>query len=105
MCPNHHHAFDAYQFFIRFLPDVSLICLCFWAKIHKKQVRKFVFINHSDEPAFRQFHGKAIVITSIIAMRRSLPSSLSKKCASGDITPSHLLSATCPIPSFSKTGC
>jgi len=33
-----------------------------WAKIHKKQVQKFVFINYSDEPILRPFHGKAIAI-------------------------------------------
>jgi hypothetical protein len=27
MCANHHLGFDAYDFFIRFLPDVSTICL------------------------------------------------------------------------------
>ena len=60
MCSNHHNYFDLYYFFIRFLPDVSLTCLCFESSIHKKQNRKFVFINYSDAPSLREFHGKTI---------------------------------------------
>ena len=43
-------------------------------------------------------------LTSRIAMRHSLPSSSSTRCVSGDITPSHPLSTTCPMTSFGKTG-
>jgi len=46
LCGTHHLSFDGYDFFIRFFPDI----------------RKFVFINYSDQSAFRQFHGKAIAL-------------------------------------------
>ncbi|KAF8555655.1 hypothetical protein OG21DRAFT_1460685 [Imleria badia] len=46
MCSNHHKSFDAYVFFIRFFPDFQ----------------KYVFINYSDNPDDRQYHGKAIAL-------------------------------------------
>ncbi|KIM45497.1 hypothetical protein M413DRAFT_442161 [Hebeloma cylindrosporum] len=46
MCANHHLSFDAYEFFIRYCPDVQ----------------KFVFINHADAYELRPFHGKAIAL-------------------------------------------
>ncbi|KXN82722.1 hypothetical protein AN958_02060 [Leucoagaricus sp. SymC.cos] len=46
MCIHHHIMFDAYNFFIRFVPDT----------------RKFVFVNYSNEPILQQFHGKAIAL-------------------------------------------
>jgi len=46
MCSNHHLGFDGYSFFIRFIPNL----------------RKFVFVNHSNDPSFQQFHGKAIAL-------------------------------------------
>ncbi|EJC98420.1 uncharacterized protein FOMMEDRAFT_114187 [Fomitiporia mediterranea MF3/22] len=46
MCIHHHRAFDAYRFFIRFYPDI----------------RKFVFVNYSEDAFLRQYHGKAIAL-------------------------------------------
>ncbi|KAF8585920.1 hypothetical protein K439DRAFT_1646404 [Ramaria rubella] len=46
MCRNHHSLFDEYAFFIRFLPDI----------------RKFILINYSCDPALQVFHGKAIAL-------------------------------------------
>ncbi|KAG1823355.1 uncharacterized protein BJ212DRAFT_1444544 [Suillus subaureus] len=46
MCSNHHLFFNAYDFFIRFFPDI----------------RKFVFVNYSGDPALQRFHGKAIAL-------------------------------------------
>ncbi|KAF8837598.1 hypothetical protein BDN67DRAFT_908992 [Paxillus ammoniavirescens] len=46
MCKSHHGQFDAYDFFIRFFPDI----------------RKFVFINYSGNRFTRQFYGKAIAL-------------------------------------------
>ncbi|KIJ58947.1 hypothetical protein HYDPIDRAFT_118928 [Hydnomerulius pinastri MD-312] len=46
MCSNHHLFFNAYDFFIRFFPDI----------------RKFVFVNYSGDPALQQLHGKAIAL-------------------------------------------
>jgi hypothetical protein len=62
MCSNHHILFDGYTFFIRFFPDVSLICLCFESEYSQEQIQKFVFINYPDEPTLRKFHGKAIAL-------------------------------------------
>jgi len=46
MCKNHHMSFNAYDFFIRFVPGI----------------RKFVFVNYSNHPKFQSFHGKAIAL-------------------------------------------
>ena len=62
MCSNHRILFDGYTFFIRFFPDVSLICLCFKSSIHNLQIQKFVFINYADEPSLSKFHGKAVAL-------------------------------------------
>jgi hypothetical protein len=58
MCANHHLLFDAYGFFIRFFPDVTLI----GPNIYRKLIRKFVFVNYSGKPSLQQFHGKAIAL-------------------------------------------
>jgi hypothetical protein len=34
----------------------------FERRIHKNQVRKFVFVNYSNDPVLEQFHGKAIAL-------------------------------------------
>ncbi|KIM39621.1 hypothetical protein M413DRAFT_29320 [Hebeloma cylindrosporum] len=44
LCKNHHHAFDHYEFYIRWVP----------------QSKRFVFINHSQLKYMEQFHGKAV---------------------------------------------
>ncbi|KAG6835003.1 hypothetical protein H0H93_005678 [Arthromyces matolae] len=44
LCPNHRSQFDAYNFFIRYVPDL----------------RKFIFINYSQRPELQDFHGKAV---------------------------------------------
>jgi hypothetical protein len=62
MCANHHLMFNSYLCFIRFLPDVSLDCLFFESNIHKKQIKKFVFVNYSGASDFQKFHGKAIAL-------------------------------------------
>ena len=62
MCNNHHGLFNGFLFFIHFLPNVSLICLCFESCIHKKQIRKFVFISYSENPFLQNFHGRAIAL-------------------------------------------
>ncbi|KAK7037329.1 hypothetical protein VNI00_011320 [Paramarasmius palmivorus] len=46
MCSNHHLAFDAYDYLIRFVPEIN----------------KFVFVNYSGHPALQQFHCKAIAL-------------------------------------------
>ncbi|KIL67606.1 hypothetical protein M378DRAFT_9375 [Amanita muscaria Koide BX008] len=46
LCGNHHSYFDGYDFFIRFFPEIQ----------------KFVFVNYSDHPTLRKFHGKAIAL-------------------------------------------
>ncbi|KAF8559882.1 hypothetical protein OG21DRAFT_1479760 [Imleria badia] len=46
MCKNHHHRFDSYSFFIRFLPDL----------------KKFVFINFSGAFVDETFHGKVVAL-------------------------------------------
>ncbi|KAF8345072.1 hypothetical protein F5887DRAFT_1102802 [Amanita rubescens] len=46
MCKTHRGIFNAYGFFIRFCPDI----------------RKFVFINYSNDEDLQQFHGKAIAL-------------------------------------------
>ncbi|PPQ71584.1 hypothetical protein CVT26_010552 [Gymnopilus dilepis] len=48
MCCNHHNLFDAYAFFIRFVPDIQ----------------KFVFVNYSNskDPSLAPFHGKAVAL-------------------------------------------
>ncbi|PPQ67945.1 hypothetical protein CVT26_005825 [Gymnopilus dilepis] len=46
MCRNHHAWFDAYAFFIRFIPDMQ----------------KFVFVNYSNHSALAAFHGKAVAL-------------------------------------------
>lgn len=63
MCRNHHALFKAYDFFIRFFPDVSLTsssgqCI---DGIHE-QSRKFVLVNYAGCPDLEQFHGKAIAL-------------------------------------------
>jgi len=62
MCSTHHLLFDAYAFFIRYFPDVSLTRLCFRLRIHRKQIRKFVLVNYSNRPTLQQFHGKAVAL-------------------------------------------
>ena len=62
MCKNHHGYFDNYDFFIRYLPEVSLILLCFELSIHWKQIRRFVFVNYSGASDLRKFHGKAVAL-------------------------------------------
>jgi len=62
LCANHHLAFDSYLYFIRFLPDVNLDCLFFESNIHKKQIKKFVFVNYSGTPHLQEFHSKAIAL-------------------------------------------
>lgn len=62
MCSNHHLLFDAYAFFIRFVPNVSLTQLFLSPSIHRKQVQRFVFVNYSNSPDLAQFHGKAIAL-------------------------------------------
>jgi len=54
--------FDAYDFFIRFFPDVSWIQLCFGLRVHKTQTRKFVLVNYSNSRDLQPFHGKAIAL-------------------------------------------
>jgi len=46
MCPTHHTNFDHHRFYIRFIPDKDV----------------FVFINHSNNDYFQQYHGKAIAL-------------------------------------------
>ncbi|EIM91915.1 uncharacterized protein STEHIDRAFT_151270 [Stereum hirsutum FP-91666 SS1] len=46
MCPTHHKAFDAYEFFIRYMPEA----------------RKFVFFNYTGRYGEAPFHGKAIAL-------------------------------------------
>ena len=62
MCNNHHGLCDGFHFFICFLPDVSVICLCFESCIHKKQIHEFVFINYSKNPFLQNVHGRAIAL-------------------------------------------
>ncbi|KAF9476074.1 hypothetical protein BDN70DRAFT_952691 [Pholiota conissans] len=45
MCAHHHLSFDAYAFFMRFLPDQA-----------------FVLVNYSNKPSLRQYHGKTIAL-------------------------------------------
>jgi hypothetical protein len=51
VCPTHHNKFDTYDFFIRFVPEVSPILWYFPIRLctHQKQTRKFVFVNYSDD--------------------------------------------------------
>ncbi|KAK7045999.1 hypothetical protein VNI00_006994 [Paramarasmius palmivorus] len=46
MCSNHHYAFDAYLFFIRYNPNTQ----------------KFIFINYSGKQSQARYHGKAIAL-------------------------------------------
>jgi hypothetical protein len=64
LCAQIHVAFESYNYFIRFCPDVSFILSLFASGpgLHKKQVQKFVLINYSDKSALRPFHGKAIAL-------------------------------------------
>ncbi|KAF8835485.1 hypothetical protein BDN67DRAFT_1015527 [Paxillus ammoniavirescens] len=62
MCKNHHGQFGAYAFFIRFFPEVRLIRVWFGPSISSKQIRKFVFINYSEDPDLHQFHDKATAL-------------------------------------------
>ncbi|KAE9400688.1 hypothetical protein BT96DRAFT_919341 [Gymnopus androsaceus JB14] len=48
MCVNHHKSFDAYAFFLRYLPESG----------------KFVLVNYSDHHSLVPFHGKAIALDS-----------------------------------------
>jgi hypothetical protein len=65
LCDKHKISFNAHLFFIRFFPNVSLLHLDLgsWTRAQReKQIRKFVFVNHSNKPSFQKFHGKAIAL-------------------------------------------
>ncbi|GJJ06172.1 hypothetical protein Clacol_000361 [Clathrus columnatus] len=46
MCSNHHRAFDAYDYFIRYIPAVQ----------------KFIFVNYSGFTEHEKFHGRAVAL-------------------------------------------
>ncbi|KIJ50482.1 hypothetical protein M422DRAFT_245768 [Sphaerobolus stellatus SS14] len=46
MCPNHHHMFNGYGFFIRYHHHSG----------------KFIFINYSESSLLQEFHGKAVAL-------------------------------------------
>jgi hypothetical protein len=56
------HGFRRIQILHSFLSRCEYDLPLLWAEIHKKQVKKFVFVNHADEPWLQNFHGKAIAI-------------------------------------------
>jgi hypothetical protein len=58
MCGNHRASFNAYSFFIRFVPEVSLIPLCFRPSAQQETI----FVNYSNATSLQQFHGKAIAL-------------------------------------------
>lgn len=60
MCKTHRGDFDSLGFFIRSLPDVRLIPLSFRPNIDCNQIRKFMFINYSDDESLQESHGNAI---------------------------------------------
>lgn len=59
---NHHFFFDAYAFFICFVPNMSLIQLFILSSIHRKQMQKFVFVNYSNCFILVEFYDKAIAL-------------------------------------------
>ncbi len=62
MCANHRSDFDNLSFFIRFIPEVSLILLCSKPSVHQKQIQMFVFVNYSGSNSriLEPFHGKIV---------------------------------------------
>jgi len=63
MCKNHHGLFNAYFFYIRWVPEVRYCSLSFTVATHTtplSQFGHFVFVNHSQHPASEQYHGHAI---------------------------------------------
>jgi hypothetical protein len=64
MCKHHHALFDGYEFFIRFIPEVSLNSYAFCQIIHMEQAKKFILINYSDQYKvdLAPYHGKAIAL-------------------------------------------
>ena len=63
MCKNHHGLFNAYFFYIRWVPEVRYCSLSFTVATHTtpfSQFRRFVFVNHSQDPGAEQYHGHSI---------------------------------------------
>jgi HNH endonuclease len=62
LCSSHHRLFDAYRYYIRWIPEVRLVLL--WVYLFTLQyfiqARRFVLINHSKTPGMEQFHGHAV---------------------------------------------
>ena len=104
MCPNHHKYFNDYHYFIRFCPEVSLICLCLGQDLQENRIRNSYLSTTLINPFLGSSMARPSPLTSRMAMHRSLPSLSSMRCVSGDIIPSHPFITTCTMTSLGKTG-
>lgn len=66
MCGTHHLGFNAYAYFIRYIPEVSAIFFLVISDIHSfivhEQSGKFVLVNYSNRTSLASYHGKAIAL-------------------------------------------